>query len=95
MRMVVELGLGSEGRGGNERRRTREAVVTGATHRYAVGEHVEFHPPSPILEKEFAGSYSVERLLPLSDTGQVPTYKIKSLKDGHQRIAAEDDLSPI
>jgi hypothetical protein len=67
--------------------------VTGARHRYSVGEGVEFHP-SPILEKEFAGSYSVERLLPLSDTGQVPTYQIKSLKDGHQRIAAEHDLSP-
>ena len=67
--------------------------MTGASHRYAIGEHVVFHP-SPILEKKFGGFYSVERLLPLSDTGEVPTYQIKSLKDGHQRIAAEHDLSP-
>jgi hypothetical protein len=68
--------------------------VTGASHRYGVGEQVEFHP-SPILEKKFGGSYSVERLLPLSDTGEVPTYQIRSLRDGHQRIVTEHDLTPI
>jgi hypothetical protein len=68
--------------------------VTGVSHRFGVGEHVVFNP-SPMLPRGFAGSYSVERLLPLSDTGDVPTYQIKSLKDGHQRIAAEHDLSPI
>jgi hypothetical protein len=68
--------------------------VTGARHRYSVGEGVEFHP-SPILEKKFGGFHSVERLLPLSDTGEVPTYQIRSLRDGHQRIVAEHDLSPI
>jgi hypothetical protein len=54
---------------------------------------VVFHP-SPTLPRELAGSYSVERLLPVSDTGQAPTYQIKSLQDGHMRVVTEHDLSP-
>jgi hypothetical protein len=39
----------------------------------------------------FAGPYVVEQLLPPTDTG--PVYKIKSVRDGHERIAAERELT--
>jgi hypothetical protein len=71
--------------------------VTGARHRYRVGEQVEFHPP-PILEKKIGGSYSVERLLPLSDTGEVRTYQIKSLRttiSGFQRNMTALSSAPL
>jgi hypothetical protein len=64
------------------------------SHRYRVGEQVVFHP-SLIDSRELAGTYSVEQLLPLSGVDDVPTYRIKSLKDGHERTEAELDLAPI
>lgn len=47
-----------------------------------------------MLPREFAGRYAVEQLLPQSDTGEVPTYLVTSLNDGHRRIVAEHDLTP-
>jgi hypothetical protein len=64
--------------------------VTDVTHRYHVGDQVVFHPP-PTLP-EFAGAYSIERLLPISETG--PNYLIKRLKDDHERSASEREITP-
>jgi hypothetical protein len=64
--------------------------VTSITHLYRVGDQVVFHSP-PTLP-EFAGAYSIERLLPMSDAG--PSYLIKRLKDGHVRSVAERELAP-
>jgi hypothetical protein len=68
--------------------------MTETSHCYRVGEQVVFHP-SLIESRELAGTYSVERLLPSSGADEVPTYRVKSLKDGHERTVAEVDIAPI
>jgi transposase InsO family protein len=70
------------------------AVMTETSHRYQVGEHVEFHP-SHFHARELAGAYSVERLLPSSGLGEVPIYEIKRLNDGNERVVGEDELAPV
>lgn len=65
--------------------------MTNVVHRYQAGERVVFHAPTSL--GQFAGAYLIERLLPSSDSG--PTYLIKRVKDGHERVAAERELSPV
>ncbi len=75
-------------RAGGSEEPAGQIPVTSPTHRYSVGDQVIFHPP-PTLP-EFAGAYSIERLLPLSGAG--PSYLIRRLKDGHVRSVVEQEL---
>jgi hypothetical protein len=57
-------------------------------HKFRVGDVVEaraslFQPTPP-------GPYEVIRLLP--PTGMCNQYRLKSLKNGHERIVREDDI---
>lgn len=40
-----------------------------------------------------SGPFNVIRLLPADNRGN--HYHLKSLKDGHERVAAESELSPL
>jgi hypothetical protein len=59
------------------------------SHKYAAGRKVEFVSsdlrPSPL------GKFEIVRALPI-EYG-IAQYRIKSLKDGHQRVAMESDLA--
>jgi hypothetical protein len=65
--------------------------MTDPAHRYRPGDRVVFH--APLSLREFAGAYVVERSLPNSVDG--PTYLIRRVKDGHERVAPERELAPI
>jgi hypothetical protein len=69
----------------------RRSGLIEVSYRYCVGDRVLFYP-SPLLSK-FAGSYLIERQLPVGDAG--PSYLIKHAKDGHLRTASERELAPI
>ncbi len=59
------------------------------SHKYKVGRMVEFLPSSARLTP--LGRFEILRALPIEHG--IAQYRIKSLKDGHQRVAMESDLS--
>jgi hypothetical protein len=60
------------------------------THKFTVGQTVFFSPTR--LHGAVAGDYEVLRLMPQSDTQPVPSYRIKSVTERHERVASESDL---
>jgi hypothetical protein len=64
-------------------------TTTMRAHKYAVGSFVEFKP-GPYMGEAKPGSYTVVRHLPSEGAGN--QYRIKSSRDGHERIANESQL---
>ena len=60
-----------------------------SNHKFAVGQNVEFSPDWPI-DNATKGQYTIVRLYP--KTGNAPQYRIKSKRDGHERMVQEDRL---
>ena len=65
--------------------------MTDTVYRYRVGDRVIFHAPPSLTEH--AGLYVVEWLLP--DSGSGPSYVIKRVKGGHERVASERELGAV
>jgi hypothetical protein len=59
------------------------------SHKYAVGRTVEFVPSDVRLSP--LGRFEIVRALPIEHG--IAQYRIKSLKDGHQRVVMESDLN--
>jgi len=58
-------------------------------HKFKIGRMVEFVPSD--LRMSPPGRFEVLRALPIEHG--IAQYRIKSLKDGHQRVAMESDLA--
>ncbi len=58
-------------------------------HKFKIGRMVEFVPSD--LRLTPLGQFEILRTLPIEHG--VAQYRIKSLKDGHQRVAMEGDLT--
>jgi hypothetical protein len=58
-------------------------------HEFAVGQDVEFSPDWPI-DDTTKGQNTIVRLYP--ETGNTPQYRVKSKRDGHERMVQEDRL---
>jgi hypothetical protein len=61
-------------------------------HKFAVGQNVEFSPDWPI-DDTTKGQYTIVALYP--ETGNIPQYRIKSKRDGHERMVQEDRLDRL
>ena len=61
-----------------------------AAHRYAVGQTVYLMPGPYNRSSAPAGSYRITRLLPEEQGDQ--QYRIKSIRDAHERVAKESQL---
>jgi hypothetical protein len=61
-------------------------------HKFAVGERVEL-VPSPGDVRVPRGPYTVERLLP--DEHNDREYRVRCVKDGHERVAHEAQLRSV
>ena len=61
-------------------------------HKFVVGQSVQFLPNWP-LDKSTGGQYSIVRLYP--KVGDSPQYRIKSKRDGHERMVQEDRLDRL
>lgn len=59
------------------------------SHKFKVGETVEFHPGASYLSKT-RGDYIVVRLLPSEGNGF--QYRVKNVADGHERIVREGQI---
>jgi hypothetical protein len=59
------------------------------SHKFAAGRKVEFTASD--LRLSPLGQFEIVRTLPIEHG--ILQYRIKSLKDGHQRVAMESDLS--
>jgi hypothetical protein len=55
-----------------------------AAHKFAVGQTVQF---SPDLGQDGRGRFTVVRLLPQAQ------YRVKSQRDGHERVVREGQLA--
>lgn len=62
------------------------------THKFAVGQNVEFRPGRYDLNIPH-GIYSVVRRLPAE--GNEPQYRVKNERDGHERIMRESQLTSL
>jgi hypothetical protein len=60
------------------------------THKFKVGETVELHA-GRLGANVPRGLYRIERLLPV-ESGNVQ-YRVKHVRDGHERVVAESHLS--
>ena len=60
-----------------------------ASHKYEAGRIVQFVPNE--LRLSPLGQFEIVWVLPIEHG--VAQYRIKSLKDGHQRVAMESDLT--
>ncbi len=58
-------------------------------HRFKVGKTVRF-TPGGLNPTAPAGNYEITRLLPADGTDN--QYRIKSVADGHERVAKENQL---
>ena len=58
-------------------------------HKFMVGQLVRFSPDW-LVDKTTEGQYTIVRLFP--KVGNVPQYRIKSERDGHERMVFEDRL---
>ena len=65
------------------------------SHRFSVGQAVVLVPR--VLQPAAAGEYEVRQLMPAGDRDdpEDPSYRIKSLDEKHERVAAESDLTPV
>jgi hypothetical protein len=61
-------------------------------HKFVVGQRVQFSPDW-LLDKTTEGQYTIVRLFPKD--GNLPQYRIKSERDGHERMVLEDRLDPL
>lgn len=62
------------------------------SHKFAVGQVVELEPR--LLQAAAPGRYEVRQLMPLLDRDPTdPVYRIKSIDEKHERVAAESDLT--
>ncbi len=61
-------------------------------HRFVVGQSVQFSPDW-LLDKTTGGQYTIVRLFP--KVGNLPQYRIKSERDGHERMVFEDRLDRL
>ncbi len=59
-------------------------------HKYARGEQVELLPGSRDMNVP-AGSYVIVRPLPIE--ANLCRYRVKSLRDGHERVLAESQIA--
>jgi hypothetical protein len=60
------------------------------THKYTVGQSVEF-TPGRLAMPSSSGTYIIVRLLP--PDGEEPLYRIKSTREPFERVAKERELS--
>ena len=58
-------------------------------HKFNVGQTVEYSPGFNASGGK--GRYTVVRQLP--DAGEIPQYRIKSVRDGQERMVLENQLS--
>jgi hypothetical protein len=75
--------------GNNDRHHQIRVNTVMAFHKFAVGRMVQFVPSEIRLSP--LGRFEIVRALPIEHG--IAQYRIKSLKDGHQRVAMESDLS--
>jgi len=61
-------------------------------HKFVVGQSVQFSPDW-LIDKTTERQYTVIRLFPKD--GNVPQYRIKSERDGHERMVLEDRLDEL
>lgn len=63
-------------------------------HKFSVGQTVEL--THRMMEHAPRGTYEIRKLMPDSDreSGN-PIYRIKSVHEGHERIARESDLTRV
>ncbi len=62
------------------------------SHKFTVGQLVELAPR--LLRAAPAGRYEVRQLMPTLDHDPSdPVYRIKSVDEKHERVAAESDLT--
>jgi len=64
------------------------------SHKFSVGQAVVLMPR--VLQPAAPGEYEVLRLMPAldADPGE-PVYRIKSVDEKHERVAAESDLTAV
>jgi hypothetical protein len=63
-----------------------------STHKFSVGQTVQFSPDRG-QEVVVRGSFTVVRLLP--EEASVLQYRVKSRLDGHERVVREDQLARL
>ncbi len=65
------------------------------SHRFSVGQAVTLVPR--VLQPAASGEYEVRQLMPKGDRDDPddPSYRIKSIDEKHERVAAESDLNPV
>lgn len=61
-------------------------------HKFAVGQTVQFSPDRT-GDGPSKGQFTIVRLLP--NAGNTPQYRIKSKRDGHERMAPESQLAKL
>jgi hypothetical protein len=61
-------------------------------HKFVVGQRVLFLPDW-FIDPKTEGQYTVVRLFPKE--GHLPQYRIKSERDGHERMVLEDRLDEL
>jgi hypothetical protein len=61
------------------------------TYKFSVGQMVD-RDRDHMSRKEMDGPYEVLRHLPLEDAHDEPSYRIRSLKDRHERVVKESTL---
>jgi hypothetical protein len=61
-------------------------------HKFTIGQNVQFSPDWP-LNNSSAGQYTIVRLCP--NAGNTPQYRIKSKRDGHERMVPENTLDRL
>ena len=61
-------------------------------HKFVVGQSGQFSPDW-LIDKTTERQYTVIRLFPKD--GNVPQYRIKSERDGHERMVLEDRLDGL
>jgi hypothetical protein len=61
-------------------------------HKFIVGQRVQFSPDW-FIDKSTGGQYTIVRLFP--KVGNLPQYRIKSERDGHERMVFEDRLDQL
>jgi hypothetical protein len=65
------------------------------SHKFSVGQAVVLVPR--VLQPAAPGQYEVRQLMPAGDRDDPsdPSYRIKSIDEKHERVAAESDLTPV
>lgn len=61
------------------------------THKFAVGQQVEFRPAATDVNIP-RGLYTIVRRLPVE--GNTCQYRIRNVRDGHERVVVEAKLLP-